>query len=72
MNYKSFLGALSFILMTTFFSCQKTCNQVEKSDPTCISTREYDPVCACNGKTYSNPGVAYCNGITEYTKGECF
>jgi hypothetical protein len=32
---------------------------------------QYDPVCGCNKKTYSNSCVAECHGIKEYTKGEC-
>ncbi|UYZ65131.1 Kazal-type serine protease inhibitor family protein [Hymenobacter weizhouensis] len=34
-------------------------------------TMQYDPVCGCNTKTYSNACVATNAGVTSYTKGAC-
>ena len=34
-------------------------------------TKIYDPVCGCNGVTYSNSSEAECKGITSYKKGKC-
>ena len=31
----------------------------------------WEPVCGCDGITYSNSGAAFCNSIYEYTPGEC-
>jgi len=44
--------------------CEPYCNR------SCVCTYEYSPVCV-NGRTYSNPCLARCDGYTNYTDGEC-
>lgn len=43
---------------------------VKKTDEEfCITV--FDPVCGCDGKTYSNKCFAKLEGIKKYTEGEC-
>jgi hypothetical protein len=51
-------------------SCKRE-DCVEKQKPDCVCTMQYDPVCGCNKKTYSNACAANCAGITSFEKGEC-
>ena len=36
-----------------------------------VCTKEYDPVCGCDGYTYSNPCVAKSHGVSSYKMGKC-
>ena len=39
--------------------------------PDCVFGAFVDPVCGCDGVTYSNYGEAACNNIFDFTMGEC-
>lgn len=44
---------------------------VEKVTPNVVCTRQYDPVCGCNNKTYGNACMAGAAGIRVVAQGEC-
>ena len=52
-------------------ACEGECIDPDQVCTDCACIQVIDPVCGCDGNTYSNSCYAYINGVTSWTQGAC-
>ena len=68
---KHYFYGLSSLLLVACKAARTTCIDPARINKEALCTMQFDPVCGCDGKTYSNACLAENAGVTAYTKGSC-
>ncbi len=60
-------------ILALFVACncddENNCEAIDNTD--CVCPEYWEPLCGCDGITYSNICFLECAGIEEYEEGEC-
>lgn len=64
-------SATALLLLSASCTRESTCIDPQKVNPDAICTMDYNPVCGCDDKTYSNACQAEAAGVTSFKLGEC-
>lgn len=67
---------LFLVLVLASFQCEEDiispdCIDPDRIQTDAICTTEWNPICGCDGVTYSNPCHASNSGVLRTTPGEC-
>jgi hypothetical protein len=60
------------LITMAFTGCESNdCIDKSKINPNILCAQVFEPVCSCDGETYSNSCEAEKAGVTQYSKGAC-